>query len=485
MAVASSPISEVNYFLLPDNRLVVDIHNALSLVCGDYEAIENVPIRSFRAAQFSQTPKVARIVFDVIGAAEYSVSLSADRTMLTVSFSQNRIGGIFTQSDEFSDALFIQGDVLPAISVSTEGFPHYLTINIANAQMDAVGGMLNGVFASHYTTGQQGDSSYVNVYVNGEWPSFSIAYSANAAAFMLHRGVSGVRYDSVNRELRIAKEFEMDISQVPQINDYLRLGYTFVLPASAEALGRGEISTMDGFVNSISLSRVGENIHLSFNTARVLRFSIHEEAEYYVIRAHLPRDVSPYIVVIDPGHGGSAPGTSHHGVVEKDLVLQVAHMVVQLLDADSFITAFMTRREDVDVSLVGRAEFANNIGADLFVSIHANAAEIRKGVINPDVQGIETWYTVTEQEEASGFTSRQLAAILQQQMVQGTGAHDRGLRDAPNFVVLRETDMPAALLELGFLTNQAEAAKLSDIGYQWSLATAIYQGIVEGFAVRA
>jgi N-acetylmuramoyl-L-alanine amidase len=486
VAVASLPISEVQYFLLPDNRLVVDIHNAVSNISGEFDAIENIPVKSFRAAQFSQTPRVARIVFDVVEAAEYSVALSADRLLLTISFSQNRISGIFSQSDEFSDSLFIRGDVLPAVSICTEGFPFFLTINIDNAVMDAVGGVINGVFASRFSTGQRDDgSSYINVYIHGAWPSFSIAHSADAVAFMMHRGVSGVRYDSVNRELRIEKDFFMDVNNIPQINDYLRFGYTFVLPPAAEVLGRGEISVPDGFVNSVSISRdVFGNVNLTFNTARVLRFSIHEEENYYVIRAHLPRDVSPFIVVIDPGHGGSAPGTSHNSVVEKDLSLTVSHMVMQLLEADPFITAFSTRREDVDVSLLGRAEFANNLEADLFISIHANAAEIRRGVINPEVNGIETWYAVNESENEGNITSRQLAAIMQKHLVQDTGANNRGLRDAPNFVVLRETNMPSVLLELGFLTNAAEAAKLADTQYQWLLANAIYQGIVETFAVH-
>jgi N-acetylmuramoyl-L-alanine amidase len=300
---------------------------------------------------------------------------------------------------------------------------------------------------------------------------------------MMHHGVSGVRYDSVNRELRISRSFAMDINNVPQINDYLRFSYTFVLPPGAEVLGRGEISVMDGFVNSVSLSLVGGNIHLTLNTARVLAFSIYEEPNYFVIRARLPRDVSPFIVVIDPGHGGSDPGARHNGVVEKDMVLTVSHKVMQLLDSDPSVTAFMTRRDDTFVSLLNRTEFANNLGADLFVSIHANAAEFSPGVINPYVHGIETWYTVGELERVGSHRtdSRQLAGVLQRHMIQATGANDRGLKDAPNFVVLQETKMPAVLLELGFLTNPYEAARLANAQHQWQLANAIYLGIIEAF----
>jgi N-acetylmuramoyl-L-alanine amidase len=487
VAVASSAISEVQYFLLPDNRLVVDIHNAVSLISGDFHVPENIPVRGVRASQFSQTPRVTRVVFDVNGAAEYSISLSADRTLLTISFAQNVIGGIFSQSDSHSDTLFIQGDVLPSINISTEGFPHYITLNINNAEMAAAGGMFaNGVFATHYTTGQNADgSAYVRVYVRGDWPSFSLAHSNNSVAFMMHRGISGVRYDSVNRELRISRDFHMNIHEVQQISDYLRFQTTFILPACAEILGRGEMSVPDGFVNSVSLSRHGADVHLTFSTARVLTFSVHEEPDYYVIRAHLPRDVSPFIVIIDPGHGGTASGTMHNGVIEKELALTVSQMVMHLLDADPFITAFTTRRSDTYVSLLNRTEFANNIGADLFVSIHANAVANR-GVVNPEPNGIETWYTVGELETAANnrSDSRQFAQIIQRNLISVTNANDRGIRNAPDFVVLRETNMPSVLIELGFLTNPEEAARLSDTQYQWILANAIYHGIVEMFATH-
>jgi len=487
VVVADSAITGVSHFLLYDNRLVVDIHNSASLISGDFYAPANLPVTGVRASQFSQTPRVTRVVFDVVGDAEFSISLSADRTLLTVQFSQNRIHGVFTQSDASSDTLFIMGDILPAIRICTQGFPKYITLSINNAFMDAEGGMFSeGIFAREFITGQNDDgSAYVRVYVGETWPAFSTAQSANAMAFMMHHGIEGVRYDSVNRELRISRAFDMDISQVQQINDYLRLQYTFVLPLSAEVLGRGEISVLDGFVNSISLARnaTGE-INLTFSTTRVLAFSIYEEGAYYVIRVNLPRDVSPFIVVLDPGHGGSDPGTSHNSVTEKDLVLDVAHMVLQLLSLDPFVTVYMTRHTDTFLSPWDRAEFANNLDADMFVSIHANAAQIRPGEINPEPHGIETLYTIgiLEYEAQHNINSRQLAEIFQSNLVEATGAHSRGLVPSPQVIVVRETSMPAVLLELGFLTNPEEAALLATVSYQWQLAHAIHQSIMEAFA---
>jgi len=480
VVVASSPITEVNYFLLPDNRLVVDITNAISLISGNHYVDSSMPLSAVRASQFSNEPRVTRVVFEIVGAAEYNITLSADRRILTISFSNNRILGVFTQSDGFSDTLHIQGDVLPSIRISTEGFPQYITINIDNAIMIAQDGIIpNGIFARSFVTGQRYDgSAYINVYVGDYWPSFSIAHSTNAVTFMLHHGITGVRYDSVRRELHISRDFEMDITALMHIDEHLQSRYTIVLPPSAEVLGRGILGVFDGFINDISLNRYNDgNIHLTFNTARTLTFSVTTQGDYYIIRAELPRDVFPFIVVIDPGHGGSDPGAMHNGIIEKDFVLEVSHKVMHFLNNDPFIRAYMTREDDSFVSRLRRAEIANEIGADLFISIHVNAVNEHLH----HVHGIETWYSISELEQMYDhpINSRQLAQIMQRNKIAQTGAHSRNLFVGNNIVVLRETSMPAVLLELGFITNVYESAIMNTTQYKWQLAQGIYNGIVE------
>jgi len=483
---ASAPITGVSHFLLYGNRLVIDIHNASSAIDGPQVVDPLVPISGVRASQFSNDPMIARVVFDVMGAADFSISLSGDRRFVTVSFSPNSITGIMPQSDVSSDTLFITGNILPSVRISTEGYPSFITLNIDNTEMNALGGLFPaGVFASHYTVGQRADgSSYIQLHVGDAWPAFNMTHSANTVAFTLHRGISGVRYDTMLRELRISREggFTMDVNNVQRINEYLRYRYTIVLPPSAQVLGQGMLSVADGYVNSVTLERdANGNLRMVFDNARVLAFVIEETPTEYIIRARRPRELHPAIVIIDPGHGGDQPGSIHNSVVEKDLVLAISHKVMQLLNANPNIQAFMTRTDDSRVANPRRAQFANELDADMFISIHANAAELRPGVINPAVHGIETWYTISEIEEMSrhSLSSRQLSQIIQRNLIQASGAHDRGLMHGENLVVIRDTAMPSALLELGFLTNPQEAARLNTTQYQWLLAQAIYNGIVE------
>jgi len=486
--LASSPISEIRYLVLYDNRLVIDIHNSANMISGNIPVHHSVPVSKVGVSQFSNAPMVTRVVFHLTQAADFTLSLSADRQSLTVAFTANNIRNVSLQSDGILDTLTIQADILPCIRISTEGFPNFLTINIDNATMLANGSNVNGAFATHFATGQRADNSaYIRVYVGDRWPTFSVNTHENTISLVLHHGVTGVRYDSVRRELHISRStgFSMNIAQVQHIDEYLQLRYSLVLPGSASMLGLGEIGVMDGFINAVTLQQdISGNMRLVFNNARVLAFSVHETPEAYIIRAHLPRDVHPFIVIIDPGHGGSAPGTSHHGLVESHLVLTISHKVVQLLDANPSIQVYMTRRDNSTVPNYRRAAFANEIGADLFVSLHANAAthpNTSPPVVNPAPNGIETWYNLGERERNSNnhFTSRQFANIAQRHKIAATRANDRGLRYGEGLVVLRESNMPSVLLELGFLTNPAEAARLATSQHQWLLAHAIYDAIVE------
>ena len=152
--------------------------------------------------------------------------------------------------------------------------------------------------------------------------------------------------------------------------------------------------------------------------------------------------------------------------MEKDIDLAISLKLAAILQ-DYGYQVILTRSADVDVGLYERAELANAAGADLFVSIHANAAENR-----PDYQGIYTYYHPSSRRGA------RLAQAIQTPLCQITGAVDRGIEDA-DFVVLRETEMCAVLVETGFMTNHQELMRLVDDGYQQQVAQGVARGIVD------
>jgi N-acetylmuramoyl-L-alanine amidase len=172
------------------------------------------------------------------------------------------------------------------------------------------------------------------------------------------------------------------------------------------------------------------------------------------------------VVVIDPGHGGSDPGAvGINGIQEANLVLPVGLQVASLLEQQG-VQAILTRRDDRDVELEPRVQIAERANADVFVSIHANSINLSR----PDINGIETYYYSPGGER--------LARIIHSNVIAGTGSVDRGVRRA-RFYVIRNTTMPAVLVEIGFVTGAQDARRLADPTYQSQMALAIARGILQ------
>jgi len=176
-----------------------------------------------------------------------------------------------------------------------------------------------------------------------------------------------------------------------------------------------------------------------------------------------------FLVVIDPGHGGKDPGAiGVGGVCEKGITITIAQMVyLKSLDHPE-LRVILSRRDDEYIYPTDRVLEANRIGADLYVSIHANAYS------NASVSGVETLVHETQGRESQSY---RLAEILQQHLVSQTGARDRGVKWAPLFI--RRAKMPAALVEVGFITHRLEARLLQSLSYQSKIADAILDAILE------
>jgi N-acetylmuramoyl-L-alanine amidase len=173
-------------------------------------------------------------------------------------------------------------------------------------------------------------------------------------------------------------------------------------------------------------------------------------------------------VVIDPGHGGPDPGAvGIGGLRETDVVLDVGLQVAQLLQARG-VQVLLTRTSEVDVDLPPRVSLANSSGADLFVSLHANALSMAR----PDVNGVETFYF-------EGGRSRRLAELMQEQLMAiSPGTPDRGARPG-RFFVIRRTVMPSVLTEMGFVTGEIDSPRLADAGFRRRLAQAVTTAILD------
>ncbi|MFN7984036.1 MAG: N-acetylmuramoyl-L-alanine amidase [Vicinamibacterales bacterium] len=210
-------------------------------------------------------------------------------------------------------------------------------------------------------------------------------------------------------------------------------------------------------------------------------------------------------IVIDAGHGGHDPGAQSSGVTESELVLDVALRLEKLLSKVPGVEVVMTRRENEFIALQERTAIANREGADLFLSIHANASNI------PAAHGVETYFlnfannsdaaAIAARENAtSGQTmgalqdvvktitltskrdeSRDFATYVQREMMtslrtQNRTLKDLGVKQAP-FVVLIGASMPSILAEISFVTNPQDAKLLKSTAYRQRIAQALFDGV--------
>lgn len=169
------------------------------------------------------------------------------------------------------------------------------------------------------------------------------------------------------------------------------------------------------------------------------------------------------LIVIDPGHGGADRGTHWNGLSEKVLTLDVAKRVEAIL-RDEGVTTVMTRRSDRTVSLDDRALMANRFPNSLLVSIHFNAST------DTGISGYETFYRSN--------AGKRVAEIIQRSLAKSLPGRNRGITHN-DFAVLTRTKGVAVLIECGFISNKAEAARWGKASFRQKLAEAIARGVLK------
>lgn len=180
------------------------------------------------------------------------------------------------------------------------------------------------------------------------------------------------------------------------------------------------------------------------------------------------------LIMLDPGHGGSDPGAigtlNGRAINEKDLTLSITYKVKAILESNGYKVA-MTRTGDTLPTLAERPAMANQKNCALFVSIHINSATAE------EANGTEVFFSEENNEDDYGITSLELAVKVLEGMLKQMKSRDRGVKMA-NWAVTRRADMPAILLEVGFISNQKELKLMCSDDYQNKTATGIAEGII-------
>lgn len=180
-----------------------------------------------------------------------------------------------------------------------------------------------------------------------------------------------------------------------------------------------------------------------------------------------PEEPKDPCIVLDAGHGGTDPGTMWKDIMEKDINLAITKKLKNILEEAGY-QVVVTREGDDRTVLNERIRIAQENNTLAFVSIHQNALE--KDTVT---DGIQVFYN-----QNTNRSSEELARSVHSCLLQATGARDRELLGDSNLYILKNTNVPACLVETGFLTNTKERKKLLDEDYQQTIAEGIAEGIL-------
>lgn len=225
-------------------------------------------------------------------------------------------------------------------------------------------------------------------------------------------------------------------------------------------------------------SRQGYGI-VEFVTDKVYEMDTSYDEDYYYIDFLTPQELYDKVVVIDAGHGGSAPGATKQGVYEKDIDLDIVLKLKELFDAseDKSIGVYYTRTDDTNPSFENRVGLANKSDADLFISVHNNSTQSGR---MSSINGTQVMYDELKPEQEHG--TKGLAQICLEEVTASAGSSNKGLVEGNEIYIIRTSEVPVALIEVGFMTNQTELNNLRTEEYQIRVAQGIYNAIMRAFA---
>ncbi len=473
---SSSAMSGIDQFIW-DGKFIIDISNSINELETEYTYPENPILTSIRSSQYSISPNSTRIVFDLRdGGNKFDLSFNEDRTELIISVMDNSIHNIYLGQNEIGDFITVTGVAAPDAKMFRLSNPDRIVIDFPNT-ITVLGfneSLAEGQYVNKIRTAQF-DTTTARIVVETDGQAdYEITKADNGQTVIQFKepGYENIVYENDEKPTIKLEETETDISieGIVYDNDYRNRTFTITLGQNYGALfGEGSLKVNDGIIETIDIDETDEGLtKIVIESTKVYEYRVEEVEGAINIKAYKPKELYDQIIVVDPGHGGKDPGAIDNDLWEKHVNLTITEYLKELFDVDDTVQVYYTRLIDEYPALQERVDLANEVEADVFLSIHNNA-------YNPSYTGTETLYFPSQ--ASSTLTSYGLASIMQQAIIAGTGNNDRGLKDRENLFVLRHTEMPAVIVEIGYLTNTNDSTKLKEEAYLRLVAKALYDGV--------
>ena len=272
-------------------------------------------------------------------------------------------------------------------------------------------------------------------------------------------------------QLRVALPEGITGEDVQIHNNYLTQTLRIEMPhTDGSYFENYPITGSSDHIEGVSYAQGNDEDVIAIMLDQVYELGVGYDADYYYLDFIEPKELYEYVVVIDAGHGGSDGGAEKDGILEKNIDLAIVLALKELFDAsEKDIKVYYTRTDDTNPSYESRVGLANKSNADLFISVHNNSYKL-----SSEVNGTAVMYSESHTGE---FTSQRLAEICMEELTEALGSSDRGILEGDSIYIINNSEIPVALVEVGFMTNTEELKLLNSSEYQQKTAEAIYKAV--------
>jgi len=449
-------------------RVVLDVMNCMPGQVASTTNIKNSPMTSIRAGQFSTDPLTARLVLDFNSEMPVEVTQDKQAKTITLSFTNDLTAMTFAEETGYLavDLLKVTADMNPTVAFDYEHNTAELTIPgakdklIRNAFVPNVD-RITGISARQdggdtIFTFQLVDGASVRLLQDKDHMELRLGQVISHADWTDDDNLTAVNLHTQNF-VKYQVEERSDKHLILRIDDAIYFGDS-LMPAT-KALEAVTFENRDGC------------LYVSFALTKLINIEVNAVKNCTTI-GFLKTEYMGKVIVIDAGHGGIQPGAVVNGIKEKDITLPVALALGDILSRNGAIVHYI-RTDDSYSTAASRPIVANELNADLFVSIHCNSHTAATA------HGTEVHYI----DKDNGL-SKDLAACVQAALIEVLGTNNRGIVGNSNLVINRDSLMPSCLVELAFMSNEADLILLTSEGFAEKSANAIAQGIVNYFKNR-
>ncbi|HCC07848.1 MAG TPA: hypothetical protein DEP72_06800 [Clostridiales bacterium] len=481
---ASDRVSNITHSRI-DNKLIIDIDNSImEFNANKYTIIDNLFIKGITTTQVSKEPNKSKIVFELKDNYNYEVSLSGNRKNIVVRFLKNQIYAMQLSEKSETATLYIKGSLKTNVTAFRLTDPDRIVFDVpySYSKLDSKQASVTSKYIKSIRTSQFEESTTRFVIDTIGQPKYDIEFRDNIVKIKIteaeYKNITYDNEDEKNTKIILIKPKDkiIDISQIKVVDNYLQKNLQITFPGDfTSEFGNGEININDERISKVNVSKRGSNTAIDIYSNTIFACNINEDEKYIYVELLKPKQKYSKIVLIDAGHGGSDPGATVSGIFEKNINLVITTKIEELIEADGNIKVYVTRDKDNYPTLQDRAKIAEDVQADVFVSVHNNATLSEKAI------GTETLYFPLSTKNASGLDAKILAEIVQSTVANELGSKDRGVIARSDLYVLKNTTMPAIIVEIGYMTNPTELANLKNISYTDNAANGIFKAIKKIF----